>query len=100
MDLENYYFLIKLQSEEDYVKALTEGLWLVEYESLRNVCFTCGHYGHMKESDYKPSERGHSDEDIGVSTSNMQPQVQGENHDVTEKYGSWMLVDQCPRKSD
>ncbi|PPD95280.1 hypothetical protein GOBAR_DD07688 [Gossypium barbadense] len=52
------------------------------------------------ESCYKPSERGCSDEDIGTSTSNAQPQVQGEKRDVAEKYGPWMLVDQCPRKSD
>ncbi|KAH1047590.1 hypothetical protein J1N35_038374 [Gossypium stocksii] len=26
--------------------------------------------------------------------------MQGDNHDVAEKYGPWMLVDQCPRKSD
>ncbi|MBA0794154.1 hypothetical protein Gohar_018505, partial [Gossypium harknessii] len=29
MDLENDYFLIKLQSEDNYVRALTEGPWVV-----------------------------------------------------------------------
>ncbi|MBA0812554.1 hypothetical protein Gohar_026516 [Gossypium harknessii] len=120
----NDYFLIKLQSEEDYVRALTEGLCVIK--SIREMIGRViklddntesaqrGRFARLavvldlnkalisriKESCYKPSKRGRSDEDIGTSTSNAQPQVQGEKHDVAEKYGPWMLVDQCPRKSD
>ncbi|PPS04977.1 hypothetical protein GOBAR_AA15694 [Gossypium barbadense] len=131
MDLENDYFLIKLQSEEDYVRALPEGIPGFMYrknvlKSIREMIDRViklddniesaqrGRFARLavvldlnkplisriKESYYNPSERGHSGEDISASTSNMQPQVQGENHDVVEKYGPWMLVNQCPRKSD
>nr|KJB28443.1 hypothetical protein B456_005G048700 [Gossypium raimondii] len=150
MDLENDYYLVKLHEEAGYVRAFTEGPWIVfshyltmqhwseyfstsqpfpssvvvwirflgvlgfmyrrsvikfvrlaimvymnkplvsnikmdgrvqkvEYESLPNVCFACGYYGHMKN--YTPS---------GLKV----------NHEGVEEYGPWMIVDLWSMRAD
>ncbi|MBA0631919.1 hypothetical protein Godav_000746 [Gossypium davidsonii] len=140
MDLKNDYFLVKLQEEDDYVRALTKGPWIVfghyltmqpwteyfsmsqpypsnvviwirfpgvpgsrikvdgrvqrvEYESLPNVCFACGHYGHMKEScltlHVQEKLRGEN-VDLNLETRSNGSMV---NHEGPDEFGHWMLVD-------
>ncbi|KAE8719445.1 hypothetical protein F3Y22_tig00109957pilonHSYRG00057 [Hibiscus syriacus] len=75
IDLENDYFLVKFESEQDYIHVLMEGPWTIfgcyltvqpwsrtfttsekhtsqqklEYEGLQQICFQYGVYGHSKD---------------------------------------------------
>ncbi|CAI0444957.1 unnamed protein product [Linum tenue] len=45
-DPDHECFLVKLENEQDYFRALTNGAWKVKYENLPEVCFKCEKIGH------------------------------------------------------
>nr|GMD64614.1 uncharacterized protein LOC109187360 [Ipomoea batatas] len=68
--------------------------WTIEYEGIHLVCFKCGKYGHRHEQCGREEENedaGHND----PTTKNTKPTDQG----VSEKYGSWMLVNRKERRN-
>ncbi|CAN1121690.1 hypothetical protein LINPERHAP2_LOCUS905, partial [Linum perenne] len=83
--------------EVDLTKALLgkymieDRIFKIEYESLENVCFDCGCYGHKKETcpdliPKPPSERVEMEVTIAV------PEV--EELDI----GEWMTIHRCNRR--
>ncbi|XVE85315.1 hypothetical protein DITRI_Ditri17bG0081800 [Diplodiscus trichospermus] len=68
----------------------------IEYEAMHVICFECGRYGHRKEECKK-------DNSNSIECLEMQEiQASGRHHipdiEVTEAYGSWMLVRKQMRK--
>ncbi|CAN1335310.1 hypothetical protein LINPERPRIM_LOCUS36697, partial [Linum perenne] len=70
---------------------IEDKVFLVEYESLDNICYSCGLYGH-KEEECKPA----------VSTEDVAPPTTGEtlekNGGSDGNSGSWMTVKRRHRK--
>ncbi|KAA3488164.1 GroES-like zinc-binding alcohol dehydrogenase family protein [Gossypium australe] len=75
--------------------------WMrVEYESLPNVCFECGHYGHMKESCptlHVQKKLGGENVDLNLETRTSGSMV---NHEGAYEFEHWMLVDRWSRRLD
>ncbi|MBA0751721.1 hypothetical protein Gogos_000626, partial [Gossypium gossypioides] len=72
----------------------------VEYESLPNVCFACGHYGHMKESCptlHVQEKLGGENVDLNLETRSNGSMV---NHEGANEFGHWMLVNRWSRRPD
>ncbi|CAN1193308.1 hypothetical protein LINPERHAP2_LOCUS41978 [Linum perenne] len=60
----------------------------VEYESLENICFNCGFYGH-KEDRCTPEDSGQAEEIPQPSSVTVEPMTEGD-------LGTWMTI--CRRK--
>lgn len=72
----------------------------VEYESLPNVCFSCGHYRHVKESCptlHVQEKLGGENVDLNLETRSTGSMV---NHDGADEFGHRMLVDRSSRRLD
>ncbi|KAH1031380.1 hypothetical protein J1N35_043554 [Gossypium stocksii] len=70
----------------------------VKYESLPNVCFAYGHYGHMKESCPNVQEKlGGKNVDLNLETRSSGSMV---NHERADEFGHWMLVNRWSRRLD
>ncbi|KAE8698225.1 hypothetical protein F3Y22_tig00110600pilonHSYRG00023 [Hibiscus syriacus] len=57
----------------------------LEYEGLRQICFTCGIYGHTKETCPTTNQAMEVMEEQQVQTPNLNPQTK-------ELHGPWMVV--------
>ncbi|KAG8474374.1 hypothetical protein CXB51_033788 [Gossypium anomalum] len=71
----------------------------VEYESLPNLCFACGCYGHTKDmcSFSSGQERQKGEESVLVMDQGISDTAN--NGVENEKYGLWMLVDRRGKRN-
>ncbi|CAN1128761.1 hypothetical protein LINPERPRIM_LOCUS22323 [Linum perenne] len=60
-------------------------VFYVEYESLDNICFSCGMYGHKLDSCPLTHPVEKADADVTVQVDSSQPAAEGDS-------GSWMTV--------
>ncbi|CAN1127065.1 hypothetical protein LINPERHAP2_LOCUS3799 [Linum perenne] len=71
---------------------IEDRVFLVEYESLDNICFSCGLYGH-KEEGCRPAV---SNEEVTPPTNKI---VKEKLSSTDGNSGSWMTVKRCHQKS-
>ncbi|CAN1188106.1 hypothetical protein LINPERHAP2_LOCUS39125 [Linum perenne] len=72
---------------------IEDKVFKVEYESLENVCFDCGLYGHKKES-CSPTQTQQEKENGKTSTPTAAPDMEAKDPDI----GEWMTVQRRHRK--
>ncbi|CAN1138731.1 hypothetical protein LINPERHAP2_LOCUS10865 [Linum perenne] len=72
---------------------IEDRVFKVEYESLENVCFDCGFYGHKKES-CSSSPAQQDKENGGTSSPTAAPELEAKDPDI----GEWMTVQRRHRK--
>ncbi|KAE8663968.1 zinc finger family protein [Hibiscus syriacus] len=97
--LDNEYYLIKFENEDDYEHDLSptdhEPYMKLEYERLQQICFKCGMYGHSKDN-------------CGNSVFSVENQVEKQptedniTHVVEEAtyvFGPWMVAERRHRRS-
>ncbi|KAE8696542.1 putative calcium-binding protein CML28 [Hibiscus syriacus] len=122
IDLENDYFLVKFESEQDYIHALMEGPWTIfgcyltiqpwsrtfttsekhpsfwkkiEYEVLHQICFQCGIYGHMNDVCGSIESNTSKGGVASGSSFDLDKEVGGEE----SGFGPWMIVETCRRRT-
>ncbi|CAN1181287.1 hypothetical protein LINPERPRIM_LOCUS6171 [Linum perenne] len=72
---------------------IEDRVFKVEYESLENVCFDCGFYGHKKES-CSSSPAQQDKENGSTSSPTAAPELEAKDPDI----GEWMTVQRRHRK--
>lgn len=74
----------------------------IEYEHLPMVCFSCGHYGHVKEICpkiiHEQNQGDEGDRNKGGEGSLSVPSQPSENSTELEAYGPWMLIERKGRR--
>ncbi|KAJ1376676.1 Zinc finger, CCHC-type [Sesbania bispinosa] len=73
-------------------------VFLVEYEGLHQVCFSCGRYGHRKDACPLNDKGAAVDQGDGVPPPNQQPVRQEGEKPGDENFGPWMLVQKGGRR--
>ncbi|KAL4332945.1 hypothetical protein GQ457_07G015390 [Hibiscus cannabinus] len=67
----------------------------LEYESLQNICYTCGIYGHLKE--FCATHKNQSAENVVVER--VEANIDQEEITADNLFGPWMVVEHRRRRS-
>lgn len=81
---------------------VNEALQRVEYEYLPTICFSCGHYGHIKEiCPKRMNEPKESEESVTHGEGEQTRNTTSNTDDLpknSDGYGPWILVERRGRR--